>query len=66
MAGWFRSLKSKEEEINPVSEPLRKQHNTTLNGVENSSRNGSSDGRINVQCQKLLEWPVSNAKIFKM
>ena len=54
MAGWFRPPKSKEqEETSLVSEPLRKQHNTTLNGVENSSRNGSSDGKINVQCQKL-------------
>ena len=44
-------------------EPFRKQHNTTLNGVEKSSRNGSSDGKVNVQCQKLLEWPVLNAKM---
>ena len=66
MAGRFRSPKSKEEETSLVSEQLRKQHNTTLNGVEKSSRSGSSDGKINVQCEKLLEWPVSNAKMLKM
>ena len=66
MAGRFRSPKSKGEETSLVSEPLQKQHNTTLNGVEKSSRNGSSNGKIIVQCQKLLEWPVSNAKMFKM
>ena len=55
MAGWFCSPKSKEEETSLVSEQLRKQHNTTLNGVEKSSRSGSSDGKINVQCEKLLE-----------
>ena len=63
MAGWFRSPKSKEEETSLVSEQLRKQHNTTLNGVEKSSRSGSSNGKINVQFEKLLEWPVSNAKM---
>ena len=31
-----------------------------------SSRSGSSDGKINVQCEKFLEWPVSNAKMLKM
>ena len=41
--------------------PLQKQHNTMMNGVEKSSRNGSSDGRINVQCYKLLEWPSLQA-----
>ena len=55
----------KEEETSLVSEPLRK-YNTRLNGVEKSWRNGSSDGKINVQCHKLLEWPVSNAKMLKM
>ena len=33
--------------------------------VFESSRSGSSDGKINVQCEKLLEWPVSNAKMLK-
>ena len=55
MAGRFRFPKSKEEETSRLSEPLRKQHNTTLNGAEKSLRNGSSDGKMNVQCQKLLQ-----------
>ena len=66
MVGRFRSPESKEEETSVVSEPLQKQHHTTLNGVEKSSSNGVSDGKINVRCLKLLEWPVSNAKMFKM
>ena len=47
----------------PVScrTPLREQHNAILKGAEKSWRNGSSDGKINVQCQNLMEWPVSNA-----
>ena len=54
MAGRFRSqnLKSKEEETSLLSEapPKAIQYNTTLNGVEKSSRNGSSGGRVHVQC----------------
>ena len=48
MAGRFRSPKSKEEETSLVSEatPI---HNTTQNGEEKSSRNGSSDDKIRVQ-----------------
>ena len=49
MAGRFRSqnLKSKEEETSLLSEapPKAIQYNTTLNGVEKSSRNGSSGGK---------------------
>ena len=50
LAGRFRSPKSKEEETSLMSEATPKQHNTTLKGVEKSSRNGSSDGNIHVQC----------------
>ena len=50
MAGRFRSPKSKEEETRLVSNAAAKQHNTTLNGVEKSSRNGSSDGKIIRTC----------------
>ena len=45
MAGRFRSPKSKKEETSLVSEATPK---ATLNGVEKSSRNGSSDGKIHV------------------
>ena len=50
--------KRKEEETSLLSEPLRKQHNTTLNGVEKSLKNGSSSSKIHVQCSKLLEWLI--------
>ena len=58
MAGRFRSPKSKEEDTSLVSEatPKATQYNTKW--VEKSSRNGTSDGKIHVQCQKLLEWPI--------
>ena len=50
MAGRFRSPKSKEEETSLVSEATPKQHNTTVNGIEKTSGNGSSKGKIHAQC----------------
>ena len=54
MPGRFRFPKRKEEETSLVSEATP---NTTQDGEEKSSKNGSSDGKIRVQSEKLLEWP---------
>ena len=57
----------KEEMTSQVSEATPKvtKYNTKWT-VEKSSRTGRSDGKITVHCQNLLDWPVSNAKMFKI
>ena len=61
----FRSSKSKEEETSLVSEttPKATQYNT---GLEKSLRNGSRDIKMNVQYKNILEWPISNTKMFQV
>ena len=54
-----RNMAVKEKRPVYCQKPLRKQHSTTLNGVEKSLRNGIRR-KIHVQYYKLLMWLIWN------